>query len=238
MVERIELSTDDIQAQENLPQDGENVTTEEQSSERPEWLPEKFNSLEDLAKAYSELEKKQSQGTDQDAVEQVVENAGLNMADLSAEFEKSGGLSDDSYTKLEQAGVPRSYVDAYIQGQQALTAQYQSTVFNEVGGQESYHKMIEWAGRNLDNKAIEAFNQSVNSGDQNQALLAVRGLHSQFTQSEGNEPSLMSGGAGTDEGGVFRSTAEMVQAMSDPRYKNDPAYRAQVAKQLGRSGII
>ena len=30
-------------------------------SERPEWLPEKFESAEDMAQAYAELEKKQSE---------------------------------------------------------------------------------------------------------------------------------------------------------------------------------
>ena len=33
---------------------------------RPEWLPEKFKNAEDLAKAYSELEKKQSTPTEPD----------------------------------------------------------------------------------------------------------------------------------------------------------------------------
>ncbi len=238
MVDRIELSTDDIQAQENLPQDGENLTTEQPASERPEWLPEKFNNPEDLAKAYGELEKKQSQGSDQNAVEQVVENAGLKLEDLTAEFEESGGLSDDSYTKLEQAGITKDYVDAYIQGQQALVDQYQSTVFNEAGGKDGYHKMIEWAGRNLDAQAVEAFNKSVNSGDQNQALLAVKGLYSQYSLNEGNEPNLVSGGAGNDSGSVFRSTSELVSAMKDSRYQNDPAYRQDVISRLGRSNII
>ena len=39
--------------QEEAPQDN-------QPSERPEWLPEKFKTPEDLAKSYSELEKKLS----------------------------------------------------------------------------------------------------------------------------------------------------------------------------------
>lgn len=38
------------------------TNNEETSNERPEWLPEKFKSAEDMAKAYSELEKKMSSG--------------------------------------------------------------------------------------------------------------------------------------------------------------------------------
>jgi hypothetical protein len=238
MVDRIELSTEQAQepVMENSPANGENSTPE--TPQRPEWLPEKFNSPEDLAKAYAELERKQGQGKPEETVEQVVENAGLNLQDLTTEFDETGSLSDDSYAKLEQVGISREYVDAYIQGQQALIDQYQTNVFNTVGGWENYQRMIEWAGRNLDEKAITAFNKSINSGDLNQALFSVKGLYSQFAQSEGNEPNLISGNVGQDGGSAFRSTSELVQAMRDPRYQSDPAYRKQVADQLARSSII
>jgi len=38
-------------------------------------------------------------------------------------------------------------------------------------------------------------------------------------------------------GSGFRSQAELVQAMSDPRYDSDPAYRQDVARKLERSNI-
>jgi hypothetical protein len=34
----------------------------EETQERPEWLPEKFKSAEDMAQAYAELEKRMGQG--------------------------------------------------------------------------------------------------------------------------------------------------------------------------------
>jgi len=46
-------------------------TTKSTDETRPEWLPEKFANAEDLAKAYSELEKKQS--TEVEEVQQVSE---------------------------------------------------------------------------------------------------------------------------------------------------------------------
>ena len=36
---------------------------------------------------------------------------------------------------------------------------------------------------------------------------------------------------------VFRSQAELVAAMGDPRYDNDPAYRQDVISKLDRSKI-
>ena len=41
---------------------------------RPDWLPEKFKSAEDMAKAYSELEKKQSTPEEQPAEDKTYEN--------------------------------------------------------------------------------------------------------------------------------------------------------------------
>ena len=35
----------------------------------------------------------------------------------------------------------------------------------------------------------------------------------------------------------FRSQAEVVEAMSDPRYENDPAYRQDVYEALERSNL-
>ena len=38
-------------------------------------------------------------------------------------------------------------------------------------------------------------------------------------------------------GDVFRSQAELVEAMSDRRYDNDPAYRQDVIEKLYRSDL-
>lgn len=233
----------------------ESTSSEVRTEERPAWLPEKFNSPEDLAKAYGELEKQfthkaqtaEATKTDEtkanvpktdDAVNQIVENAGLNMTDLSAEYEQSGQLTEESYEKLAKAGVSREYVDGYIRGQEALAVQYQSEVFDIAGGQHGYTEMIQWAARNLTTDEVNAFNTSVNSGNVEQAKLSVQGLMARYSISEGSEPRLIKGVATGDATAVFRSTAELVAAMKDPKYKNDPAYRQDVIEKLGRSSIF
>ena len=50
----------------------EDVEKVEQKSERPEWLPEKFNSPEDLAKSYNELSQKLG-SKDEDIRNQLIE---------------------------------------------------------------------------------------------------------------------------------------------------------------------
>ena len=226
---------------------------------KPEGLPEKFNSVDELVKSYSELEKKlgeQSQPTEQsvdpvskaeekqeqpksdlDIATKAVDSAGLNMETLSEEFAKDGKLADGSYKSLEKAGIPKEYVDRFIAGQQAIADQQSATVKNLVGGTESYDNMSEWAGQNLTETEKQAYNTAVNSKDLEAVKLAVVGLKARYAQSTGSEPQLVEGKASPSGEQGFASWAQVTQAMSDPRYAKDPAYQAEVKNKLANSKI-
>ena len=226
---------------------------------KPEGLPEKFNSVDELVKSYSELEKKlgeQSQPTEQsvdpvskaeekqeqpksdlDIATKAVDSAGLNMETLSEEFAKDGKLADGSYKSLEKAGIPKEYVDRFIAGQQAIADQQSATVKNLVGGTESYDNMSEWASQNLTETEKQAYNTAVNSKDLEAVKLAVVGLKARYAQSTGSEPTLVEGKASPSGEQGFQSWAQVTQAMSDPRYAKDPAYQAEVKNKLANSKI-
>ena len=225
---------------------------------KPEGLPEKFNSVDELVKSYSELEKKlgeQSQPTeksvdpvskaevkeqpksDLDIATKAVDSAGLNMETLSEEFAKDGKLADGSYKSLEKAGIPKEYVDRFIAGQQAIADQQSATVKNLVGGTEAYDSMSEWAGQNLTETEKQAYNTAVNSKDLEAVKLAVVGLKARYAQSTGSEPTLVEGKASPSGEQGFASWAQVTQAMSDPRYAKDPAYQAEVKNKLANSKI-
>jgi len=227
---------------------------------KPEGLPEKFNSVDELVKSYSELEKKlgeQSQPTEQsvdpvsktevkqeeqpksdlDIATKAVDSAGLNMETLSEEFAKDGKLADGSYKSLEKAGIPKEYVDRFIAGQQAIADQQSATVKNLVGGTESYDNMSEWAGQNLTETEKQAYNTAVNSKDLEAVKLAVVGLKARYAQSTGSEPTLVEGKTSPSAEQGFASWAQVTQAMSDPRYAKDPAYQAEVKNKLANSKI-
>ena len=48
---------------------------------------------------------------------------------------------------------------------------------------------------------------------------------------------MLQGKAASSSGDVFRSQAELVAAMGDPRYDTDPAYRADVIEKLDASDL-
>ena len=222
--------------------------------EKPEWLPEKFKSPEDLAKAYLELEKKIGKKADEpakapadaakepetpEAAKAAKEVIGVQAFDeYSKEFLDSGSLSEESYQNLEAKGFGKDIVDAFIRGQQALVTGQINEVYSAVGGQESYQSMIQWAEDALSAEEISTFNDLINSGNHQQTLLAVRGLQSRY-QSQNKSPKLLGGAPATaNNTQAYRSTAELVTAMSDPRYKTDPAYRRDVERRLEHSDIL
>ena len=226
---------------------------------RPEWLPEKFQSVEDMAKAYAELEAKLG-GKPQDSPqtdptnantnanananqteqnpEQALSEKGLDLSTFTTEFNSKGELSAESYAKLAAAGFDKGIVDNYINGQKAMMAQYETSVTAEVGGAEKYAEITAWAKTNLTDAEINAYNNAVSSGDMAQAKLAVLGLSAKFSKANGSEPRLVQGRTSSASGDVFESTAQLTEAMRDPRYAKDPAYRSKVQAKLARSNVI
>lgn len=227
MLDKVDASTD---------------VAEESQEGRPEWLPEKFQSPEDMAKAYSELENKLSTPQETEAAEEtareVVEDAGLDFESMSQEFWNNEGLSDETYDKLAAAGIPSEVVDQFIDGQMAVTNQLRQESFNTVGGEQNYNDMVEWAQNNLSDQEIGAYNAAVESGDPNATKLAIQGLNAQYRMDNGQEPNLISGEASSASSGAFQSVAELTAAMADPRYNRDPAYRKSVSDKLSRSSVL
>lgn len=215
------------------------------AADRPSWLPEKFDSPEKFAASYAELEAKlgaQSEQPTTPTPEQAAEaakSAGFDMAALQSEYTTNGSLSADTYTKLEAAGFDKAAVDGYIAGQEALAANFRSSVLDSAGGEEAYGAMVQWASTNMSDSEIDAYDRAVSSGDIDGAKMAVAALKARFTEANGSEPNLLNGGNSDGaDGDVFRSVPELTAAMRDPRYASDPAYRADVEAKVRRSKAI
>lgn len=222
------------------------------ANERPAWLPEKFTSVEDMAKAYSELEKKLGQPAPAEPAKEAPAEGGdpasleieetpselpANVTEddfsrYNTEFMEKGELSEATYEELVKKGIPRETVDAYIAGQQALVEKRQSAGYEIVGGKDEYSKMVEWAKVNLSKEEAAAYNQAVN-GSWELAQIAIQGLQAKYQKTVGKTPNLVQGTAGNNGGSMaFTSREEVKAAMRDPRYKTDASYRDQVANRL------
>jgi len=215
---------------------------EQVSEERPEWLPEKFSSPEDMAQAYAELEQRmgsQQQEYDEDNTREDLESVGVDYDALSQEFWANGDLTPESYDLLEQAGIPRHIVDSYIDSQLGAVEQQRSSIMNEVGGPEGYQELTQWAADNLDDSEIDYFNSVVDTNDFQAIQMQIRAIAARRDAAEGMEPTRnlsgsLQGGGGT----AYESVTQLMADMQNPAYENDPAFRAQVESKLARSNIL
>jgi len=210
------------------------------STEAPKEFAGKFKSAEELEKAYVELQAKL--GAPADKAEEKPQDApkGLTTETFSSyvdEYAKSGTLSDKSYAELEKLGVSRDLVDSYIEGRKSAAVAAENSVYGEVGGREQYQSMVSWAAQALAPEEIQAYNEVINSGDPKKTLFAVRSLAARFKESNSSGPARVVEGKRTDASDRFQSRAEMVAAMSDPRYSKDPAYRSAVIEKLKNSNL-
>jgi len=240
------MSTETIQMEGNIT--GSEAPQEEVVQERPEWLPQKFKSPEDMAKAYGELEKEftksrqeetpveETESTPTEDAKEAVESVGLNFESMSEEYMENGELSADTYSELESRGIPKNIVDSYIQGQQSIANNLKGDIFNSVGGEENYTQMTEWAVDNMNQPEKDAFNLAVNSGDMAQAKLAVEALNARYKNMVGVEPNLV-GGRPSESVDTYQSWAQVTTDMKNPAYAKDSAFRATVEKKLGRSKL-
>tara|TARA_S200002703_G_C3793820_1_gene245064 strand:- start:1404 stop:2216 length:813 start_codon:yes stop_codon:yes gene_type:complete len=233
---------------------GQELTLE--TPTKPEWLPEKFSTPEDLVNAYNQLEQQYTQVSQQQEqeqatqeqvadiqsasvpqVSQMLDERGLDMNVFQQEYNETGELSEDAYKALAEAGIDHSVVDTWIQGQEALVEQNINQIYDAVGGQNNYDSMLRWANENLEQWEVDAFNNSIENLDPN-AMFAVQGLMARMRNSEGIAPKLMTGESLPSTAPKFESLAQVTQAMKDPKYAEDPAYRASVAQMLSNSTVL
>ena len=104
------------------------------------------------------------------------------------------------------------------------------------GGPQEYTNMLNWAKTNLEENDIEMFDQVMGRGDPLSCFFAIQALQYRYEDEEGTSgETMLTGTAPKESKNIFRSQAEVVAAMSDKRYDNDPAYRQDVMKKLERS---
>ena len=169
------------------------------------------------------------------------------ITDASDEYwENDGKLTPETLDKFSQMSS-KDLVNAYMELQANnpdslgsdnvadITNQQINEVKNFAGGEKAYGDLINWAGNNLDQKSIDAFDSIVNTGSVDAIKIAVQGLKSQYQEANGYEGAMLTGKAPKSNKDVFRSQQELVSAMSDRRYDNDPAYRQDVIEKLERS---
>jgi hypothetical protein len=147
---------------------------------------------------------------------------------------KLGGRS--AYESAEE--TPEEPVEEQEQEPVTLSEEDETTILESIGGQENFTAAQTWARENLDAAELEAYNREVNSGDYYRARNALQSLYFAYQDAEGVETQLIGGKLSGNSSDVFRSSQEVMAAMSDPRYLQDPAYTQDVQEKLIRSEVL
>jgi hypothetical protein len=175
-------------------------------------LAGKFKDASSLEQAYLELQKKLGEPK-----EDVRDEEG-EQAEAPEEVEETSDKEPESEAE-------------------GLTEAQAQELFKMVGGEKAYQSMINWAGQNLSQAEIQMYDSVMGKGDPNAIFFAVQALAAKYGDATGSEGQMLSGKSAKSEDNSFQSQQELVQAMSDPRYDNDPAYRRSVLNKLANSDV-
>ena len=222
----------------------------------------KFKSAEDLEKAYLELQKKLGQ-KETDESSSTDENESDDEGDTAEEetpvakrvsflkeasdeyYSNDNQLKPETIEKLKEM-PSEELIEAYLELQknnpvaqsQPLSDDAAKSIVDSVGGQDAYNDTLAWAADNLKPEEVAAYDNVVNSGNKDAIFFAVQALNQRYRDSVGFEGQQVSGKAPKSSVKGFRSNAELATAISDRRYRTDPAYRFDVEQKLAASGDL
>ena len=252
------LTYDDTPQQEFTSEELDSLKVgEELEVEQDNLLAGKYKDAEELEKAYLELQTKLGENTSEDKVEEPVNEEQSEEESKEEDTEegpnileklwdqKDDGFNEDTLKELAQTN-PGELAKMYLlfrnqvdEGQvsQGLTDSEVTELQGIAGGKESYGNMMSWAKENLSDKEIEMYDSVMDRGDPNAAYFAVQALNAKYVDGVGKDAQLITGKAPRTVGDKFNSQAELIKAMDDDRYADDPAYRQAILEKLDRSDI-
>lgn len=209
----------------------------------------KFNSYEDLEKAYQELEKKLggNKKVEETAVEEkgVAEEKAEDKEAPDTNVEKSAGLTKvvEDYIKtgkldekaLEEFGLTPQHLEIYKKGIEAEIKEAEGKLYEAAGGIEEYNAILSWAAQALSKEDIEAYNAELSSGDLRKATMAVKALKADYLTYSKETRRINNTALPKHSSDTYKSDLEIQRDMKDPRYYSDKAFRAEVEEKMVRS---
>ena len=235
----------------------DNLSAEEQDSlqvgeqmeqAQEQLLAGKYKNAEELEKGYLELQQKLNSKEEPVQEEQAEEEGEVESTILDQLWDEAtsekGEFTQETLDELgkmnveELAQMHLEYRNS-VQNQQPQGRDFSEADIKElkgiVGGEQNYSNMIDWAQKSLNEQEVKMFDAVMERGDPLAAFFAVRSLAYAYNDAIGYDGNMVQGKAPRQSNDQFRSQQEVVRAMADPRYDEDPAYRRDIMEKLERS---
>lgn len=222
---------------------------EQMAQEQEQLFAGKYKNAEELESAYIELQKKLGSSDDNESAEETEsEDAPEDTTSFLDEIweQSQSEYKEETLEKLRGMD-PTELANMYLEYRnevskqapqpRAMPEQVVTQLKGIVGGDANYKNMTTWASTNLSKEEISMFDQVMDSGDPNAAFFAINSLAQRYQDAVGFDGKMLTGKASTSSKAGFRSQAEMIEAMQDPRYDRDPAYRQEVMQKLESSDV-
>jgi uncharacterized protein YrzB (UPF0473 family) len=174
-------------------------------------LAGKFKDPQALEQAYVELQKKLGEPREEEPVAEETEPVSSEKSTEEPEQETSSA--------------------------ETLSEEQADYLVNMVGGEKAYKSMLSWANDNFSKEEVSMYDKVMESGNPDAIFFAVQALQSRYNDGVGTDGQTLTGRSAQNTDDSFKSQAELVAAMSDPRYDRDPAYRNDLMRRLENSDV-
>jgi hypothetical protein len=156
------------------------------------------------------------------------------------ELQKKLGEPRDEVPAPEDEGEPaeaESESKKTDDAPESLSEEQAEMLLDMVGGDKAYKSMLNWAADNFSKEEIEMYDGVMSSGNPDAIYYAIQALQARFNDGVGSDGQTLTGRSAANTDDSFKSQAELVAAMSDPRYDRDPAYRQDLMRRLENSDV-
>lgn len=235
-IEIMESSTDQIQYDDNegvppVETEGEEPSTNTEGNAE-EGDESTADNKEEGEKDLQEEVDKHSKAVS--SIKEDLKGKGVDFNSVVKEYETKGSLSEETIEALDKAGYPPEVIEAFIEGRVAMEERFTKAIYESVGGEKEYRSIVNWASQNLTKKSIDAFNRAIDNNNINAITLMLEGMKAKMVAKMGTAKKSIHGGASAPNGSPkgYNSKADVIKAMSDPRYGRDAGYTRMVEQQM------
>jgi hypothetical protein len=264
MAEETVTSTEEVQSAVLTEEEAQQVVSGEEGeevtlpSEQEEFtVPEKFQgkSLEDVVKAYIELEKMKGGGpevsqegeepsqevpseekSDDKSDEDIKDN--VDVSKFEEKYLKEGSLSEEDYAELEKLGYNKQVVDEHIEYVEWKREKAINEVLSPIGlDKETFKEMTTWLAQTKAPEEINEINAALASAPKVAQQALIKGLYAEY-KAGGNPDVIHTNSKQTQPSKGYQTQEEFFKDVGSPEYQNNPKFRAKVEAKMAMSDIF
>jgi hypothetical protein len=175
------------------------------------------------------------------AASDAVSKAGLDWDELGQQIVDTGDISAESREALGKIGIPETLVDQYLGLLHKDATDIVVDIVDGFGGEEKFGDVFDALQEKATAEQRDAIDEMLKEPSTFDLAIQTAFTLAEIERPEAPKaepgvtpevitPNASTGGTGNTQG--YESFAEQVNAIKDPRYKTDPAYRAEVMNKV------